>query len=392
MEDQTHPKSIEAVSINQSPGETSGPPEGKAKTRFWAITISLVLLLTATGIWKFIRPFYPNPRTDDSGFDEVWRSPRTPSPTPESLFSPPSFPTTTPIQSPLSANWKEFRSDGLFRFSLMAPADANVCFPQVAVIGGTAAGDEECYPAGVYLTGSGYPYGLVLEYTTLPEQEARVSFQKEYAEAVASDIDFGVDSAVMLVGQDKAIGTSEAVSEVFYTKYLVRNGQNLYLASIQTDENLTNFDTLKKILQSLRFENGSTATGYQTYTSELLNFTINHPVEWFLKDDILSSYDLTRVTGKETFPQNPSLKCDFVSYDPSLYRIEYETVIKDQAPKISKIIGEYATSLPQPGPQDVAFYLFSDNEHAAVSLTCFSFAESFNSSFDQMIGTFQFLD
>lgn len=145
---------------------------------------------------------------------------------------------------------KKFTSDSqFFKFSLMAPSDSIANFPPTAGIG------------GLYLKSNAHPYGLVIEYTSLTDESARNgAYKKEYDMSTASDIKFDGRDAVKLSGKDvetvyQTSGGPGTVNEFNYTKYLFRDGANLYIVSIQTDKNMTNYQQLKNIAQTWKFEN-----------------------------------------------------------------------------------------------------------------------------------------
>ncbi|MCJ7740777.1 hypothetical protein MUP32_05715, partial [Candidatus Microgenomates bacterium] len=87
----------------------------------------------------------------------------------------------------------------------------------------------------------------------------------------------------------------------------------------------------------------------KTYISNIFKLSLKYPDTWFVSDDILSSYDTSKVVSKETFPKSPYIKCDFVDYAQvknSHTNIEQVSVIKKDSPKITEFKGESKISGP----------------------------------------------
>lgn len=155
-------------------------------------------------------------------------------------------------------------------YSLKIPEDSNVC---------EHAGDgppinfgkdytinfpyKYCYH-GIYVNKDKIPYGLLIDYTVLPEDSAKQGlFKDEYENGVKSDLDFGRDDAVMLNRQqtinihDAQTGTTNK-EQIFYTRYVIPVGEfravkSWFMFTIQTDLGFTNLDLYKQILSTFKF-------------------------------------------------------------------------------------------------------------------------------------------
>ncbi len=154
-------------------------------------------------------------------------------------------------------SWKHFINNNKeFSFSLHAPETMHVHFCPIASFGGYCEGEDG--NVGVYMKESDFPFGLVIEQTILlglTDEMARTAFPENFKNAVSSDIDFGVPGAVKTQGKDREdIHGIGLFKDYEYTKYTFRKGNNLYMASIRTDEQLTNFNLFKQILETWKFE------------------------------------------------------------------------------------------------------------------------------------------
>lgn len=112
--------------------------------------------------------------------------------------------------------------------------------------GSDAPASDYCFH-GVYANGDEYPYGLIIDYTYLPEESAKSGLLKaEYTNGVPSDINFVDQSAVMLEGQKEIAG-----KKIKYSRYVINGEDSLwYMFTIQTDQDSTNLDLYKHILST----------------------------------------------------------------------------------------------------------------------------------------------
>jgi len=136
-----------------------------------------------------------------------------------------------------TSKWKKVELNSrLYKFSMMVPPSASSKFSP-----DTSIGTEN----GVFVGNDIFPYGLTIEYNPLNDRDAKtVTFKTDYAKAKPSDIDFGLPNAVV------AEGLGQRGNK--YTRYLVRKDTNLYILSIYTDSQNTNFEVYKNILKTLK--------------------------------------------------------------------------------------------------------------------------------------------
>jgi hypothetical protein len=135
------------------------------------------------------------------------------------------------------SKWKKVELNARsYKFSMMVPQSAETKFSP-----DTSMGTEN----GVFVGSDVFPYGLIVEYNMLNDRDAKtVTFKADYLKAKPSDIDFGLPNAVM----------SEGIGQrgIKYTRYLVRKENTLYILSIYTDAQNTNFDVYKNIIKTLK--------------------------------------------------------------------------------------------------------------------------------------------
>lgn len=214
--------------------------------------------------------------------------------------SEPSLPPTPIVQQPTvipttdpTADWKTYTNNGFYKYSLKAPVSAYVHFCSTFADGGYCTGSDEEGYSGIYLKKTDFPYGLIIEQTTLSDADAKITFKKDYSNSTKSDIIFTDPNAVMTKGQEKT-EVNGITKNYFYTKYIIRNNNYLYLISIRSKDGKENYDLFNQILSTFRFlDNTQTtdATGtenWKTYTSSNQNYVPNTFFQKFpnFKNDI----------------------------------------------------------------------------------------------------------
>jgi len=137
-----------------------------------------------------------------------------------------------------SSSWKTVTNDSrFFKFSMNVPPSARYYFSP-----DTTMGTEN----GVFIGEDRFPYGLTIEYNALNDRDSRtVTYKADYTKSQPSDIDFGVQGAVMSQGTN--------TRGLTYTRYLVRKDPNLYVLSIST-KNQTYIEAYKNMIKTFKVQ------------------------------------------------------------------------------------------------------------------------------------------
>jgi|GEM_PF-3444933 len=161
-------------------------------------------------------------------------------------------PTPKDLSPDPTEDWKTYNSNSPFyKFSIMVPEGFYVNSCSTFSQDGYCDGGEY---SGVYIRKSDFPYGLLIEQTSLSDEDAKITFKKDYEKAIASDIKFDVENVLMVFGIKKQEVSGQKM-DITYTKYYIRDRDLLYRISIQTDEKKINYDLFKEILSTFKFTN-----------------------------------------------------------------------------------------------------------------------------------------
>lgn len=163
--------------------------------------------------------------------------------------------TVAPPATPISTEgFKTFSSNSdFFHYTFKAPASTHVDIP-------TSAGT-----GWIQLVHNGVvqpqPYGIHILQTALSLESARNgAFKAEFDASVPGDVTIGGFATQMLQGKDtETVYKNERDAEgtpveYWYTKYLFSNGEDFYIVSIQTDAAYTDYNVLKTVLSTWKFE------------------------------------------------------------------------------------------------------------------------------------------
>ncbi len=131
---------------------------------------------------------------------------------------------------------------------------------------------------------------------------------------------------------------------------------------------------------------------WKTYKNEKWGFEIKYPLDWFIKDTSLYSYDPGNYLGEKPIPEK-IVKCDFIEgNDLSTVAIKSTEILQTGTPKITKLITEYKDHANfGPGSSTNTRYIF-EQDTKEISLICFFFDETYEKTFDQILSTFKFTE
>jgi hypothetical protein len=122
-----------------------------------------------------------------------------------------------------------------------------------------------------------------------------------------------------------------------------------------------------------------------SYHSDFLGFSTSYPQNWFLSDDILTTYDANKPLDEIVLPDK-FLKCDFLLYNPDSLSISNPTPINDQ---ITKGIANDLITPDGPGLGDAVIYKIN-HPVEDLALLCYSFDSSFETNLINLLNSITF--
>jgi hypothetical protein len=128
----------------------------------------------------------------------------------------------------------------------------------------------------------------------------------------------------------------------------------------------------------------------KTYTSSDLGLEMNYPVEWFLQNGVLSSYDTGYLEKGLPLPDQ-RIKCDFISYSETDVSQENPQTIREGDVVIKMGTAKDNSGLEGPGLGAGIIFVINDNTHK-IALLCYDYAKDLEAKLFQSLNTFKFLN
>ncbi len=150
------------------------------------------------------------------------------------------------------------------------------------------------------------------------------------------------------------------------------------------------------VLQLSPLSSAGPFTNWQTYNSDLLAFTVKHPEDWYLSNDILTDYDLENYSNGSkqdmlTF-HSTKIKCDFAFYNPQSAELINEKKIVDGQVDIFQGEAKDNTNLEGPGLGAGVLFLIQDDIHDPIALLCFAYNKTKEKQVHNILSTLEFND
>ena len=130
---------------------------------------------------------------------------------------------------------------------------------------------------------------------------------------------------------------------------------------------------------------------WKLYTSENLKFTVKYPPNFYLDQDLLTSYSINEAK-KGNLPTVNYLKCNFLSYDPELFNVKSQTVLREGPPLI-ELLAAKDKSLPIDSDTGLFnLYRISQSSKPRIGFLCVSEGSAQDQIINQILSTFKFID
>lgn len=125
-----------------------------------------------------------------------------------------------------------------------------------------------------------------------------------------------------------------------------------------------------------------------SYHSDFLGFSTTFPQNWYLSDDILTTYDANKPLDQIELPEK-FLKCDFLTYNSDSLQINDSTTIQEKDPTITKGTAVDLISDDGPGLGDSIIFRIQQND-IDLALLCYAYDSEFESDLISLLKSITF--